>query len=301
VTTKPRLSVVVLTHGPEDIVRPCLDSLRPVVESGLAELVVVDNGTPGFDIEDFRQRHPWLRAIANSANLGFAAGNNVGLRETSGDYVLLLNPDTVVPRSTLPAMVEFMDGQPAVGAATCRVNLAGGGIDPACHRGFPTPWASFAYYSRLSKLLPSSRLMGGYHLGWLSLDTTHDIECPSGCFFLVRRAVVEQVGLLDEDYFMYGEDVDWAWRMKQSGWRIVYHPAVSIIHHKGMSSGIKNHSATDSAASPKDRERAHRAFYDAMRIFYRKHWTDRYPFFTRWLVFAGIWLREHLTRKRLAV
>ena len=296
-----RLSIVILNYGPTSIVTPCLESLKPDFDSGLAEVLVVDNGTPGFNAASLTDRFPWITVHPRSSNDGFAVGNNHGIERSGADYVLLLNPDTTVDKGTMPAMVDFMEEHPDVGAATCRVDLKNGDIDPACHRGFPTPWASLFYFLKLDRLLPQCKLFGGYHLTYEDLTTTHDIDAPSGCFFLVRRRVIEQVGTLDEDYFMYGEDVDWAYRIKEAGWRIVYHPEVSIVHLKGMSSGIKSHSATDSKARLEERRRAHRAFHDAMRIFYRKHYRKRHPIMVSWLVHVGIWLAERLRRRKLRV
>ncbi|MEO0080891.1 MAG: glycosyltransferase family 2 protein [candidate division WOR-3 bacterium] len=297
----PEISIIILNYGPVDIVVPCLAQLKVHHDSGLAEVIFVDNGSPGFPVEDFRSSFPWVNLIANNRNLGFAAGNNLGIRTARGRYVLLLNPDTRVPEEVLPAMLQYMESSPGVGAATCRVNLADGSLDQACHRGFPTPWASFCYFLGLDRILPRSRFFGGYHLTYKDLNTTHEIDSPSGCFFLVRRAVLDQVGLLDETFFMYGEDIDWAMRIKQAGWKVVYHPEVSIIHLKGLSSGIKHSTAGQSAASTSDRLRAHHAFYEAMRVFYRKHYLRRYPAPVGWAVLTAVTIKEKLSQRRLRV
>lgn len=297
----PSASVIILSYGPADIVRPCLESLRADLDAGLVEVVLVNNAYAQFARRQLAIEHPHVRFIDAERNSGFAAGNNIGIRLARCQYVLLLNPDTTVRAGTLAEMLTFMDAHPEVGAATCRVVLGDGRLDEACHRGFPTPWASLTYYLGLDRILPASRLFGQYHLTFRDLDTTHEIDSPSGCFFLVRREVINQVGALDEQFFLYGEDIDWAFRIKQAGWRIVYHPQVSITHLKGMSSGIKVRSAARSASSIETRLRAHRAFYDAMRIFYRKHLQQRYPALISAIVYAGITVRERLSRRHLQV
>lgn len=297
----PEVSVIIVNYGPLEIVSPCLKQLKEHCDAGLAEVILVDNGSPGFSADEFRNSFPWVDLIANGENLGFAAGNNLGIRVSKGKYVLFLNPDTLVPRDVVPTMIRYMEAAPDVGAATCRVNLGDGCLDPACHRGFPTPWASLTYFLELDRLFPRSRLFGRYHLTFEDLNTAHEIDAPSGCFFLVRRSVIEVVGLLDETFFMYGEDVDWAVRIKQAGWKVIYYPGVSITHLKGVASGIKQQTAATSLASRADRLRAHHAFYEAMRIFYRKHYRSRYPVLVSWLVSATVNLKEKLSRRSLNV
>jgi len=296
-----RLSVVIVNYGLPDDVAPCLESLAADRTHGLFEVILVDNATPGFDDRSFRSRFPWVRLVSSRQNRGFASGCNLGIDRSSTEYVLLLNPDTRVPAGTLSSMLEYLDASSDVGAATCRVNLADGNLDPACHRGFPTPWASLTYLLRLERLFPRSRLLGQYHMTWLPLDQIHEIDSPSGCFFLVRRKAIEQVGHLDEEYFMYGEDLDWAKRIKSAGWKIVFNPGVCIVHLKGMVSGIKESSSDRSTSSLADRQRAYHAFYDAMRIFYRKHYQSRNPFFVTWLVMLATSFRERLGARRLRV
>ncbi|MFO7675240.1 MAG: glycosyltransferase family 2 protein [bacterium] len=299
--TTPRLSVIILSYGTADAVRPCLESLTPDAASGLVEVILVNNAYPSFAGSELRGQFPWLRFIEAMANDGFAAGNNIGLRHAVGEYLLLLNPDTTVPQGTLAEMLAFMDAHPRVGAATCRVLLGSGEMDGACHRGFPTPWASLSYFLKLDRLFPRSRLFGRYHLTYESLDTTHEIDSPSGCFFLTRRKVVDRVGLLDETFFLYGEDLDWSYRIKQDGWHVMYHPRVSITHLKGMSSGIKGTTAGSSLASLEERERALRAFYDAMRIFYQKHLQHRHSAIVTCLIRRAVDLMESRALRNLTV
>jgi len=295
-----RLSVVIANYGPVDIVAPCLESLKEDHRQGLIEVIVVDNHTPGFPVENFRRDFPWIRLVVRDCNRGFAVGSNAGIRMSTGEFVLLLNPDTRVRPGTLRTMVDFLEHAPEVGAATCRVELPDGSLDPASHRGFPTPWASLTYFLGLERLLPRSRIFSQYHLGWRMGNAIHEIDSPSGCFFLVRRPAIEQVGLLDEEYFLYGEDLDWAMRIKRAGWKICYNPAVAIVHLKGTTSGIKSATSASCVSSPEARERAFKAFYDAMRIFYRKHYRRGSPL-ANWLVLAAIGFREWAGRRKMHV
>ena len=173
--------------------------------------------------------------IQNGKNLGFAAGNNPGIRRAKGRYILLLNSDTEVDADTFAKMLSYMDKNENVGASTCKVMLPTGDIDPSCHRGFPTPWASITYLLKLEKLFPTSVLFGQYHQGYKGLTTIHEVDCIVGAFFMVRANVIKKVGLLDEDYFMYGEDIDWCYRIKKAGWKIMFSPQTSILHRKKQS------------------------------------------------------------------
>jgi len=230
-----------------------------------------------------------LKVIFNNQNLGFAKANNIGIKESRGKYLLFLNPDTIVLPETLPFMLEFMKKNPAVGVATCRVELVDGKLDEACHRGFPTPWNAFCHFSGLEKLFPHSQLFAGYYLGYLDLNTTHEIDSGVGAFMLVPRLVGEKIGWWDEDYFWYGEDIDFCYRVKKAGFKVMFVPKVKIIHYKGASSGIKK---TKSKADFKTREKAMLASTQAMRIFYQKHYRGKYPKPIGKLVFWGINLLE---------
>ncbi len=165
-------------------------------------------------------------------------------------------------------MLDFMDAHPYVGASTCKLLLSDGSMDPACHRGFPTPWAAFTYMSGLERLFPQTKLFGEYHQGYKNLNTIHEVDCIVGAFFLVRREVVTQVGLLDEDYFMYAEDIDWCYRIGRAGWKIMYNPMVTILHKKKQS-GRSN-------ILRKRRVTTEIYFHTYNWLFYKKHYAKKY-------------------------
>ena len=246
------------------------------------ETFVVDNDSPGFDIERERSARPGVTWIANPANLGFATASNQGLRRAHGRYLLLLNPDAFVRPDTLPAMVAYLDANPSIGCSTARVELEDGRLDLACRRSFPTPARSLYRMTMLSKLFPRSRRFGQYNLTYLDEWQEAEIDSPCGAFMLVRREVLREVGPLDERFFLYGEDLDWALRIKRAGWRITYNPAVTVEHRKRASS--RRHRAPSSGH-----------FHEAMRIFYRKHYAASRPWLVNRLMLAAIDLRERLS------
>lgn len=232
----PDLSVVILNYNTRELTRTCLDTVfASALGSYTMEVIVCDNGSSDGSVEMIRTEFPRVILIENRKNLGFAAGNNPGIRRAKGRYVLLLNTDTEVPKDTLRVMLRYMDDHPEVGVSTCKLLLSDGSMDPACHRGFPTPWAAFTYMSKLERLFPKTRLFGEYHQGYKDLATIHEVDCIVGAFFLVRRDVIASVGLLDEDYFMYGEDIDWCYRIRKAGWPIMFNPTVTILHKKKQS------------------------------------------------------------------
>jgi GT2 family glycosyltransferase len=287
------LTVVIVTYRVRDLTRACLESVRVAAAGHKVDVHLVENGSGDGTLEMVAAEFPEVRLVDAGENLGFIRGNNVILDEllregTAGRYVLLLNPDTVVQPDTFHEMLTFMHQHPEAGAATCRVDLASGGLDWACHRGFPTPWAALTYMLGGERLFPRSRRLARYHRKWLDLGTTHEIDSPTGAFFLVRREVFERVGALDTDFFMYGDDLDWAWRIKAGGWRIYYHPGTRILHYKGVSTGLKTFSTQWSRADTQQRVRRSNDFYDAMGIFYEKHLARRDPAPLRLAVRAGI-------------
>ena len=219
--------------------------------------------------------------IENTANLGFAVASNQALRRATGRYLLLLNPDARVDPETISVMRDYMDAHPDVGCATCRVELPDGSLDLACRRLFPTPERSLYRMTLLSKAFPRSRRFGQYNLTYLDEWTETEIDQPCGAFMMVRSEIRDSIGLLDERYFMYGEDTDWSYRMKQAGWRITYVPSTTVHHDKR-------------AASRKYRSRTIGYFYDAMLLFYDTHYRAIYPRWVTTVVHAGVGIRRRI-------
>ncbi len=277
------LSIVIVNYNAKEYLKRCLDSL---FESSLKnlEIIVVDNASKDGSVEELKKIVPRIKLIVNRNNSGFSSANNQGVKISKGRYILFLNPDTNVYPKTLEYMLKFMDKNKDAGAATCKVLLPNGNLDDASHRGFPTPWNAFSYFSELEGLLPRSRVFGGYHMGWEDLNKTHQIKACAGAFMLVRREAGKDIGWWDEDYFFYGEDLDFCLELLKNKWKIYFVPRVSILHYKGISSGIKNHSKHLSHADLETQKAATVARYDAMKILYRKQYKGKYPVIVDFLV-----------------
>lgn len=284
---KVDLSVIIVSFNTRDLLRKLLISLKQSRLSPYTlETIVVDNASTDGSKDLVKRTFPEVKLIAHDRNLGFAAANNKGLRQARGQYLLLLNSDTQVEPDTLKTMIDFMETNHDFAAATCRVELPDGRLDPASHRGIPTPWAAFTYFTKLERLLPKSRLFGRYHQDWKNLQAVHEVEVISGAFFLVRRQVIEKVGLFDEGYFMYGEDVDWCMRIRKAGYKIAFVPSTKIAHVKGQSGRAKE--TGDMRDQNESKKLSNHYFWETMKLFYQKHYRQRYPRILMWLVFRVI-------------
>jgi GT2 family glycosyltransferase len=277
--TAPELAVVVTSHNTRELLCGCLQSLRTAQCPGGLELWVVDDASRDGSAEMVRAEFPESRLIATERNVGYSAANNLALRALLAApapprLVLLLNGDTVVPPGALAAMVELFDRYPAVGAAGPRLHLADGAFDWACKRGFPSPAASFYHMVGLGRLFPGSRRFGHYRLTYLDERAVADVDSVVGAFMMVRFDLLREVGLLDERFFMYGEDLDWAFRIKLAGWRVLYNGRVDVLHLKRQST--------------RQNPRAQRAFYESMLIFFRKHYASATPWPARAAVEAAV-------------
>ena len=296
---KRDLSIVILNYNTRDLLRSCLDSIEKNRDDLNLEILVADNGSRDYSLEMVKNDFPKVKIVANENNLGFAKGNNQALKKATSDFVLLLNPDTVVQTKTLVTCLAFIKKNPEVGALTCRVDLANGELDEACHRGFPTPWNAFCYFSGLIKIFPREKIFAGYLLGHLNKTTIHQIDSASGAFLIIRAKAGRELNWLDEDFFWYGEDLDFCYRLKKKNWQIFFLPQVKIIHHKGMASGIKKHSAKISQADRETKLRSVRASTEAMRLFYQKHYVEKYSKIVTQLVLNMIGLLEFIRVRRV--
>jgi GT2 family glycosyltransferase len=273
------LAVIVVNYNVRELLRDCLRSV--LASEGLAglEIIVVDNCSSDGSAEMVAAEFPGVRLIVSATNDGFAAANNRGIRAAEPSRsVMLLNPDTVVPPHALADLVAFMDAHLEAGVVGPKLVKGDGSLDLACRRSFPDPRIAFYHAFGLDRLFPHSREFARYNLTFMDEDQQAEIDCVVGAAMVVRREAIEQAGLLDESFFMYGEDLDWAYRIKQRGWRVFYNPAVVITHYKGQSSRQRN-------------VRSILAFYDAMVTFHRKHYAARTLFAVNWAIFAGIGLR----------
>ncbi len=278
----PDVGVIIVSYNVADLLRKCL---RSVLASRGVELAVcvVDNGSADGSADLVRAEFPQVHLIVSAENRGYSAANNLGIRYFLAQtppprYILLLNPDTEVPPEGIAEMVAYLDRNPEAGIAGPKLVRPDGSLDLACRRSFPSPEVSFYRMVGLSRLFPRSRRFGRYNLTYLDPDVETEVDSVVGAFMLVRREALEAAGPMDEDFFLYGEDLDLAFRVKARGWKVLYYPKVVVLHHKGES-------------TRRARARAVREFYRAMLIFYRKHYAPANPPLLRWVVTAGIYLR----------
>ncbi|WP_141336617.1 glycosyltransferase family 2 protein [Paenibacillus sp. tmac-D7] len=269
------LSIVIVNYNTCELTLNCLQSVFSSITDYEYEVILVDNDSSDLSVQSIRQQFSRVHLIANTANVGFSKANNQGIYIANGRYVLLLNSDTVVQPDTLDIMIRFMDEHPRVGTSGCKVVLPNGELDKACKRGFPTPSASFYYAFGISKLFPNVPRFNQYQLSYLDPDKDYPVDCLVGAFMMVRRETIDQVGMLDEDFFMYGEDIDWCYRIKEAGWGIHYYPYTQITHYKGASSRRKPFKIIYE-------------FHRAMYLFHKKHYEKKYSFIVNAMVYTGI-------------
>ena len=254
-----KLTVVIVSYNVRDYIAQCLLSLRRALQGLEAEVYVVDNQSHDDTVAYLREQFPEVTVIASNHNLGFARANNIAIRQTQGSYVLLLNPDTIVAETTISEALTFMDAHPEAGGLGVRMLRDDGFDAKESRRGLPTPSVAFYKMSGLCSRFPKSRRFGHYYMGYLPWDEPAQIEVISGAFCLLRREALNKIGLLDEDFFMYGEDIDLSYRLLKGGYQNWYLPA-KILHYKGES-------------TQKSSFRYVHVFYDAMLIFFRKHYA----------------------------
>lgn len=252
-----KLSIVIVSYNVRTYLEQCLQSVQKALDGIEGEVFVVDNQSEDDSVAVVRTDYPWVRLIENPENVGFARANNIAIRQSKAEYVLLLNPDTVVEEDTLRQSLSFMDGHPEAGGAGAMMHNADGTLAPESRRAIPTPWVSCL------KMLGFTKRYYMSHLPW---DQPSQIEVISGAFCLLRKKALDEIGLLDETFFMYGEDIDLSYRLLKGGWQNWYLP-YSIIHFKGKS-------------TQKSDYRYVHIFYQAMLIFFRKHYGHLSFFYT---------------------
>jgi hypothetical protein len=287
---KPELSIVILSYNAKNLLRECLNSLREVGDEASFEVVVVDNASSDGSALMVKGLFPWVKVIQNDKNLGFAAGNNTARNICKGDFILFLNSDTLVYKSTLAKTIKYLKSHEDVGVVTCKMELPGGrGLDKDARRSFITPWIGLTHiFLRLDRLFPSSKLFAKYWYGYIPDNAVHEIDVAQGAFFLTRRKLLDKLGWFDEDYFLDGEDIDLCWRIKDAGWRIIYYPEAAILHYKGFSKG-KVESVSRNKVSLAEKLKYRMSGVDSMQKFYTKRLWNRYPLFLNLFVLMGIY------------
>ncbi len=277
-----KLSIIIVNYNVRYFLQQCLQSVRAAMAGMEAEVFVVDNNSSDGSVEMVQKLFPEIHIIANTENAGFSKANNQAIRKAKGEYILLLNPDTVVEEETFRKVCAFMDTHADAGGLGVQMIDGKGNFLPESKRGLPTPAVAFYKISGLSALFPKSRTFGKYHLGYLSKDQTHEVDVLSGAFMLLRKTTLDKTGLLDEDYFMYGEDIDLSYCITRAGYKNYYYHDTRIIHYKGES-------------TKKSSVNYVFVFYKAMVIFARKHFAPGGAAIFAFLINIAIWLRAGLS------
>jgi GT2 family glycosyltransferase len=288
--------IVIASYNTCDLLQACLCSVYDSQGDFTFQVCVVDNASFDGSADMVATEFPQVRLIANTENVGYPSANNQGLEafgfaqasslnSSTPRFALLLNPDTELPPDALAQMLGFMAKHSDAGIAGPKLVLLDGSLDKACRRSFPTPEVSLYRFAGLSRLFPRSRRFGRYNLTYLDPDQISEVDSVVGAFMMVRAEAIAQVGLMDEQFFMYGEDLDWAYRIKAAGWKVYYNPAVTVLHVK--------------RAASRNSSRAQVEFYRAMDIFYRKHYADQTPWWIHVFIVGVIWLRQRFEQLRV--
>ena len=277
-----KLSIIIVNYNVSYFLEQALLSVQKAMTGLETEVYVVDNNSVDGSVLMVRKRFPWVKLIDNNENVGFSKANNQAIRLSNAEYILLLNPDTVLEEDSLRKCCEFMDQHPQAGALGVKMLDGKGTFLPESKRGLPTPGVAFYKVFGFSKLFPKSKTFGRYHLGFLDENETHEVDVLAGAFMLLRKSVLDKIGLLDEDYFMYGEDIDLSYRVQKAGYKNYYFPHTRIIHYKGEST---KRTSTNYVF----------VFYRAMIIFASKHFSKGNAGLFSFLIHLAIYIRATIS------
>ena len=277
-----KLSIIIVNYNVKYFLEQALLSIRKASINISSEIFVVDNNSSDDSVQMVLEKFPEVQLIQNSSNPGFSIANNQAIRNAKGEYLLLLNPDTVVEEDTFQKCIAFMDAYPDAGGLGVKMLDGSGNFLPESKRGFPSPFVAFCKTFGLSSIFPKSRIFNRYHLGFLDKNTNHEIDVLAGAFMVLRKSVLDEIGLLDENFFMYGEDIDLSFRITKAGYKNYYFAKTNIIHYKGESTkkGSLNYV---------------KVFYNAMIIFARKHFTGEKARLYIFLLHLAIYFRAFIT------
>ena len=276
-----KVTVIIVNYNVKHFLEQCLNSVFASAKHCETEIFVVDNNSVDGSCSMVKEKFPDVNLIENKTNYGFSYANNQAIKQAKGEYILLLNPDTVIEEKTLSTISNFMDTHPDSGGLGVKMIDGKGRFLPESKRGLPTPQVAFYKIFGLSKLFPKSKKIGKYHLTYLNKEQTHVVDVLSGAFMLLRKKCLDKIGLLDENFFMYGEDIDMSYRITLAGYKNYYYPETTIIHYKGESTkkGSINYVLV---------------FYNAMIIFAKKHFSKKHAGTFSLLINIAIYLRAAL-------
>jgi len=272
---KTKVTVIIVNYNTGSLLRDCLNSILKSKDIKNIDINIVDNASTDNSVEIVRQNFPQVNLVENEQNIGFARANNQILKTCQAPYILLLNPDIILKDNTLSRVLNFMEQNKDIGIATAKLIRPNGELDYGCHRGIPTIPGIISYLSGFSRLFPKSKIFGSYHLTYLDIGQTSEIDAVAGAFMLVRQKAIQEIGLLDESFFMFGEDIDLCWRMKKEGWKVYYYAEAEAVHYGRQSR------KTNPILSKKE-------FWKSAEIFYRKHYENKHPKWMVWFTRLGI-------------
>jgi N-acetylglucosaminyl-diphospho-decaprenol L-rhamnosyltransferase len=278
-----RLSVIIVNWNTSDLLRLCLQSLETYHPSVDYEVIVIDNASDDFNLEEFALCFPHVCFIRNDLNIGYAAANNQGIVRASGEYILLLNPDTQVTEGALDSLVNFMDHRPDAAACGAKLVRPDGRVELSI-RGFPYPLALVFEILGLPRIFPQSRSIGRYRMRWFSYDSEAEVDQPMGSCLILRRKAVDEIGLLDESFPIFFNEVDWLYRARMKGWKVYFTPEAVVIHEGGA------------ATSRANRRAMIRESHESLIRFYNKHFRQRIPQPLYWLIVVLIRLSAFFRR-----
>ncbi len=269
------LSIIVVTYNSHEYILSCLNSVLRDSEGIRKEVFVVDNFSTDNTVALIKETFPEIILIENNRNTGFAVANNFAIKEAKGKYILLLNPDTIITAGTFSELLNFMEENPDIGVLSPKLVKSDGSLDYACRRNFPTPLDVYFHLLGLDRIFPNSKLFAHYNLLYLDPSQSCDVECVAGAFMLVRGAAVSMVGLMDERFFMYVEDLDWAYRFRLSGWRVYYYAKREVIHYK-------------KGSTSKESDGMLPEFYRALYQGYEKYYGQKTIFVLNWMMYLTL-------------
>ncbi len=280
------LAIVIISFNVRKLLQDCLESIYRQTPRTRFEIWVIDNHSRDDSVQMLKESFPDVHLIENRENVGFTRANNQAIALCRSDLILLLNPDTLILDGALDKMVQFMDEHSEVGVSGCRVQNEDGSLQLACRRSLPTPRVAFYRLTGLSRLFPNSQVMAKYNLTYVDPDQPHEVDAVSGAFLLIRKEVVDQIGGLDEEFWIFGEDIDWCIRAQRAGWKVMYNSDARILHYKGIGCST-------------NRRKTRFEFYRAMYLFHRKHFAGDCSWAVNSLIYAGIAFKAALALPRL--
>jgi len=289
-----KISFIIVNFNTSDLLIKCIGNLLGIHKN--MEIIVVDNGSTDGSADRIEKKYGKKITLIRTKNKGISAGNNLGIKKSSGDYLIYVGTDAFPRQDALKKLIKYMDESSDVGIVTPKLVLRDGTTDLHAHRGFPTPWNSMAHFLSLNKMFPKSKLFNQYYMEYEDLNTAHEIDLCISHFMVMKKEVINKIGKWDENFWVYGEDVDICYRTKEAGYKIMYLGNVEVLHYKGAGVGRKETADLSNASrdSKESMKKLARSTSSVMRMFYKKHLSKKYPFFVNWAAYIAIFVMSKI-------